>query len=195
MKLYTRCTPVACIVSLWAALALDDEQYQHLLRLCSAVIRLTGFMSVWGLFILYNSSKELLKDWNTFKKFVAIKVIILVSILQDKIVHFVLKSRMIESPGCLNWHHGPEFLRTFVNQWLLNFEMVFMAILLIRAFPVDELFEFREEHLENVQIEFKNLSAEESKKANSHRQAGSDAETTASEGSEDGVELPQMESV
>eukprot|EP00929_Paragymnodinium_shiwhaense_P061744 TRINITY_DN30865_c0_g1_i1.p1 TRINITY_DN30865_c0_g1~~TRINITY_DN30865_c0_g1_i1.p1 ORF type:complete len:361 (-),score=62.79 TRINITY_DN30865_c0_g1_i1:421-1503(-) len=158
LRLYTRVAPISCIFSLWAALALDDEYYAKALSAACLALRVSALTSVYGLFILYNSSKELLKDWHTLEKFLSIKAILLLSVLQDRLVELLVGHGVFHIPACIRNDRLSDFMRIFINQWLLGFEMVFMALLLVRAFPPHELVEAKQEHWDYVELELARMS-------------------------------------
>lgn len=84
-------TPALAVVSMWAAIALQPTTAHSVCAACLLLKKASTFLALWGLFALYKSSHDVLHHWNTTKKFIALKAVLILELLQEHIIaHLVL---------------------------------------------------------------------------------------------------------
>ncbi|KAJ1634786.1 organic solute transporter subunit alpha/Transmembrane protein [Pavlovales sp. CCMP2436] len=132
-------TPVLSVVIIWGTLTLNAPHY-HLLNIFYIVLtKLTTILALWALFILFWATHELLTQWHTHIKFLAIKIFLIVILLQDSVLEKIMVVDIVRTsfPGhqCLAAHN----LAHFWSEWLVALEAVGMAVLLRWGFPASDL--------------------------------------------------------
>jgi len=142
--------PSLSIISLWGLLALEEPSHERLSAstvqtMAAALQKLSGWIALQGLFVLYKVSHDVLHPWRTTLKFVAVKFVILLDMVQKLVVRAVVaryESQDAESGGLERRDvcqlRGEERI-VFWTNFLLVFETVIMAALCQKAFPADEL--------------------------------------------------------
>jgi len=106
-------------------------------RLADALQKISGFIALQGLFTLYKASHNALHEWNTTMKFVAIKLVIVLDMIQDVLAGFLVTHGIVGVGS--QCHLRDENLAKIWDQCMLVVEAVFMALLMYRAFPAQEL--------------------------------------------------------
>merc|ERR1719458_2480097 len=120
-------------------------------------------IAVYGLFVLYKSTHDLLHDWGTTKKFISIKFVIGLSLIQSKLVSWLI-------------HRFRHPDRTWlIDHWiamLLAVESVIMVLLTSSAFPAEEvqpakaqqlaLVETSLEHVRDLETTYADLASSDS---------------------------------
>jgi len=135
VRQFTVVAPLGMVIIMWAALAISDDDTFHRLNIILTVaIKISNITCFYGLMILYFSTHDLLHRWNTSSKFVALKVILVINMLQSKIVLVALKD--VEVPVCFETRSE---LVNFYNSFCLVLESLPMAILISRAYPAAEV--------------------------------------------------------
>lgn len=174
---------------MWAALALRSKHALGVYHFYFWALKLSGLAAVYGLMILYLSTKKLLHHWNTTMKFVCIKGVVLISILQELILKLLIKALHEESNSCLlePGHPGKlDHLVHFWNSYLVTLQSVVFAWLVAKAFPAEEVRDFVGHHLDLVEVEL----------GQAHwLDKGRAAKSTSSEEEDDGASEEESESV
>jgi len=91
------------------------------------------FVAMQGLFIIYIASYDLLKPYKPTRKFVCIKLIVIIAALQKLVIEAAVPHKL--SFG----HYDSNALISMWQSCLLALESVAFSILMIYAFPVHEL--------------------------------------------------------
>jgi len=160
VSLMVRQYAYACVIlgafMMWAALALNTHRAQQVYLLYTWVLKVSGLVAVWGLMILYLSTKELLHHWGTTMKFICIKGFVLISIVQDKLLKWLFEAFHDGNSTCLVDPSHPsklEHLVHFWNSYLTVLEALAFAWLVFKAFPAGEVRDFAGHHLDLVEVE------------------------------------------
>eukprot|EP00408_Alexandrium_pacificum_P024119 CAMPEP_0171199216 /NCGR_PEP_ID=MMETSP0790-20130122/23350_1 /TAXON_ID=2925 /ORGANISM="Alexandrium catenella, Strain OF101" /LENGTH=402 /DNA_ID=CAMNT_0011664557 /DNA_START=85 /DNA_END=1293 /DNA_ORIENTATION=- len=141
---------------MWTALAMKIPQALRIYTLYTWVLKVSGLVAVYGLMILYLSTKKLLHHWRTTLKFICIKGIVLITILQERILTWLIEATHDDSTLCLaepGYPSKSEHLVHFWNSYLVTLEALAFACLVARAFPAGEVGDFAGHHLDLVEVE------------------------------------------
>jgi hypothetical protein len=82
MQQYVLATPLLAILDLWASLSLPPPSAASTRASCLAAKRLSTLLALWALFSLYQATHDALSTWNTTGKFVALKAVLMLELLQ-----------------------------------------------------------------------------------------------------------------
>lgn len=138
LQQYILVIPGTSLISLWAALV-APEQFVKTNHWCNIFKKISELCALWGLFVLYVATKKMLTKWRTTQKFVSLKVIVLIQVLQRPIVALVLRHVVplfLPDKGfCL----PIESLINVTSSWLLMGWCVVLAVLISRAFTAKEI--------------------------------------------------------
>merc|ERR1712113_198590 len=111
---------------------------------------LSALICLYGLFILYVSTHELLHRWNTTKKFVAIKVFLVLLVYEELMIDKVVDKALHGHKSCFEdvgfntpWETVEARWWIF---WVISVQCIPMVLMLRAAFPASELFEEIDEH-------------------------------------------------
>lgn len=144
VRQYVLLTPCVGILGLLFLTAFRLDTVYKALKVIKLILLVSNLVCLYGLFVAYLSTHELLHRWNTSKKFISIKVVLIVMVYQEFLLEHI-------GPGILEHYNNSCFLYVgfhrewqdveirFWSMWLLTVEMVFMALALRRAFPAEEL--------------------------------------------------------
>ncbi|CAE8604118.1 unnamed protein product [Polarella glacialis] len=144
------------IVGMWVAMSCEAEVAEHWKLIMSGVLRVSGLAAVYGLFVLYTATYDLLHDWNTTVKFFSIKFIIFLSMVQRRILSMLIEKFRKKENSCLIEPGHPDNLEQVVNFWsqfLIVLKTLLLICLLRRAFPVEELKDMDYLHIDLVELE------------------------------------------
>merc|ERR1712217_748161 len=118
---------------------------------------------LYGLFILYGSTHELLHSWNTTRTFVAIKLFLILLAYEEPMIDKVVEklSERHAFNSCFDnvgFIHSGEYVEgKWWAWWIVCLQGIPMMLLLRNAFPVSEIMdEFPEEHVDIVHMAVKN---------------------------------------
>lgn len=145
---------------LWARLTLLPAQAQRVEKISQAVLKVSGMLAMYGLFIMYKATHDLLQNWNTTRKFVALKVVIVVSTLQDKLLSWLISSTGLLTTNCLLSTEHPEDMHRLLTFWSCYFtllETVPLSLLIIKAFPAMEVTDHPLKNLDLVELELRQI--------------------------------------
>mmetsp|Transcript_25350 Transcript_25350/g.45911 ORF Transcript_25350/g.45911 Transcript_25350/m.45911 type:complete len:136 (+) Transcript_25350:743-1150(+) len=120
-------------------------------------------MAIYGLFVMYKATHDLLHEWKTTGKFIAIKVVILLSILQEKVIKMLIYKFRRKDNTCLVDPADPEDLDhvvTYWSQFALLLDTILMVCLLSRAFDPEEVQDLQQQHLDLVELELQQMKVE-----------------------------------
>jgi len=152
------------IFSLWIMMAARAPT-GHALKLASTVVlKVSGISAVYGLVVMYKGTKGLLKPWHTTQKFISIKFVLLLSLIQSHVLRAIIEHIQKEDRTCLRDPNDPGNLEFVINHWMatvLSVEAVLMAVLVMVAFPAREVVESGVEHPAIVEMRLAQLCLEE----------------------------------
>ena len=124
-------------------------------------LKVSGMLAVYGLFVMYKATHELLHEWNTTAKFVAVKLVIGVSTVQDMVIEKLVEDVFPPPPtSCLRDPLHPGHLGRAVVFWrsyLTLIETVVLAGLIIRAFPAEEVKDYHLKNLDLMELELRQI--------------------------------------
>lgn len=138
LRQFVVAVPCFALMQIWAVVALPE--HVHNVSICVKIGQiLSAFVALQGLFTLYKATHDMLHEWSTTRKFVAIKLIIIVEMWQKLIISKVVKhkdSSEVGNEGCLLMG---EHRVAFWGMWWLVPESLLMLYLMRKAFPASEL--------------------------------------------------------
>lgn len=171
LRQYMFAVVVAALMDAWSALTLPYDTFTKYSGWAHKIVKLSAFLALYGLFILYSASHDLLHAWNTTKKFVSIKIVVLLMAYQELMMSTLLTHFGYRSDECFKTanargfpHEQREELRNeqregYWNMYFTGLESLLLAVLVSRAFPSEELREFPEEHpVQLIEVEMAKLS-------------------------------------
>jgi len=123
--------PLTGVVELWLSLDGYASNIPQMVEIFSM------FVAMQGLFILYIASHEFLKSYNPTRKFVCIKMIVIIAAVQK----FVIESAT--PPDLVMSRYDSHALVNIWQCFLLSLESVIFSIVMTYAFPVTELIKFQ----------------------------------------------------
>lgn len=127
--------PVCAIIRLWVAMeskskyVVDGSQVGLFLA-----ENLAMSYTLYHLFQLYVSTHDIIHHFNPTAKFVAIKAILGIAVLQSMIIKVVVKKFVSK-----NSYFTEEFLSEFWSNFALCVESIFLALTHMQAYPMEEL--------------------------------------------------------
>uniref|UniRef100_A0A7S1QGV5 Uncharacterized protein n=1 Tax=Alexandrium catenella TaxID=2925 RepID=A0A7S1QGV5_ALECA len=160
VSLMVRQYAYACVIlgafMMWAALALNTHRAQQVYLLYTWVLKVSGLVAGYGLGILYASTKKVLRPWGTTMKFICVKGIVVMNVVQDKLLEWSIEAFHSDEGTCLVEPSHPsrlEHLVHFWNSYLTVLEALAFAWLVFKAFPAGEVRDFAGHHLDLVEVE------------------------------------------
>lgn len=150
--------------TVWSIAALNGPMFMKLFMVLKKLQVASSLVCLYGLFILYHVSHELLRHWNTTRKFVAIKVGLILLVVQDLLLEkFLVDFLKHQVSSCFQdlgfIYESAEIEAKWWGQVCIAAEAIPMALLLRRAFPVDEIKENMQEfHHEMLHVAMKQHS-------------------------------------
>jgi len=154
------------IFGLWIMMAAREPTGRALKLACTVVLKVSGISAVYGLFVLYKGTHELLHRWHTTQKFLSIKFVILLSMIQSHVLGPIIEHVRELDKTCLMDPNEPGNMEFVINHWtavVLSVEAVLMAVLVMAAFPASEVDEAGVEHSAIIQMQLARLCLEEHK--------------------------------
>lgn len=136
------------VLSLWCGLSLSMEQASFLHSWVGRVSKLSAFVCIYGLFILYKATHHLLEKWHPTAKFVSLKLVVGLMAFQEILVSWAVQHFPSASDECLadtsvGGEAGEEiqnkFRERFNSMYLVALESILVAFLVRRAFPASDL--------------------------------------------------------
>jgi len=130
------------IFNMWATMAWPARLGNDMKMVASGILKVSGLTAVYGLFVMYKATHNLLEHWHTTKKFISIKCVIFISLLQSLCIHPLLQHVQRPENKCLKDPTDPDNLDMVAEHYiatLLSVEAMVMAYLVSSAFPVSEL--------------------------------------------------------
>lgn len=152
------------VFGLWAEMSLDEHLAHKISTWTKIILKVSGMIGIYGLFVMYKATHDILEHWNTTRKFIAIKFVILLSIVQNRLLGFLLQKFRRKDQTCLVSTENPHDLSHVTNFWaqfLLVCETILMVYLLSKAFPAEEVEDFRIHHLDVVELELQQMNKRE----------------------------------
>lgn len=151
------------IISMWAIMTMPSKHGRVIETVSKIILKVSGLTAVYGLFVLYKSTHDLLEHWNTTNKFLSIKFVIFLSLVQSFLIAFVMKRiRTKHQNTCLIDPLEPDSLEWVNGHYLAMFiaiESVLMVHFVIKAFPASEVVDADVRHLDLVEMELEHLHA------------------------------------
>eukprot|EP00299_Pterocystis_sp_00344_P012776 c6183_g1_i1.p3 GENE.c6183_g1_i1~~c6183_g1_i1.p3 ORF type:complete len:157 (-),score=47.07 c6183_g1_i1:117-587(-) len=151
MKQFIVVAPAVSVAKLWIELQGPDNslvENSTSLMIVGTLGLISALLAVWGLFIIFSATHNILREYNTAWKFLAIKgILILTSSQELAIALFVRKDEI-----------PPEdkFSTLFLVQFYVSFvacvEGFILTLSLIWAFPESEIAAIREKDSESSKL-------------------------------------------
>eukprot|EP00301_Raphidiophrys_heterophryoidea_P011642 c1779_g1_i1.p1 GENE.c1779_g1_i1~~c1779_g1_i1.p1 ORF type:complete len:326 (+),score=51.44 c1779_g1_i1:73-1050(+) len=157
IKQYLFIGPLMALVALWLDLEsgnLNGKKTQNAYVLIRIVGVLSILTAIWSLFILYKATRHILAHYHTTAKFVAIKLMLLITAIQELVISAYIKKHKTDEEGVM---FTIEFKAHFFMSLAVCIEGFIMALMLINAFPEREL----DPNYESALVPKKNLSNNE----------------------------------
>uniref|UniRef100_A0A7S1WUN0 Uncharacterized protein n=1 Tax=Alexandrium catenella TaxID=2925 RepID=A0A7S1WUN0_ALECA len=143
VRQYVIITPCIGTLGLLFLTAFRMDELWKCMRVMKFVLLASNVLCLYGLLVAYNSTHDLLHQWGTTKKFISIKVVLIVMVYQEFLLGRIGPGILEKGQSCFR-HVG------FVKEWsevetrywsmfLLTFEMALMAVALRRSFPVADV--------------------------------------------------------
>ncbi|CAK9045421.1 Putative ankyrin repeat protein RF_0381 [Durusdinium trenchii] len=124
------------------------------------VLKVSGLLAVYGLFVMYKATHELLHDWKTTAKFLSVKLIIGLSTLQKMLLRKIVEVFPPHEGSCLLDPLHPKDLDRALAYWssyLTLLETILLACLVIKAFPAEEVADYPLKNLDFVELELRQI--------------------------------------
>eukprot|EP00913_Durusdinium_trenchii_P011082 g10404.t1 len=124
------------------------------------VLKVSGLLAVYGLFVMYKATHELLHDWKTTAKFLSVKLIIGLSTLQKMLLRKIVEVFPPHETRCLLDPLHPKDLDRALAYWssyLTLLETILLACLVIKAFPAEEVADYPLKNLDFVELELRQI--------------------------------------
>jgi hypothetical protein len=133
---------VPSLYTIFATTSVEDEKglRRHLPLLAQGVEAAQGIsmlVCLYGLFVLYKATKGALAEYDTTAKFVGIKSMIVLSLVQRIIIVNLVRHDVMG--GVRGTLFTPEVMGTRVQAFLLGWELPLLQLIVNRAFPLGEL--------------------------------------------------------
>lgn len=174
------------MLRMWFALCLTPHKAVFCNNVIEKITKLAGLVCLYGLFILYKATHDLLEKWRPTMKFVSLKLVIVLMVYQDWFVAWLVDKFPPLDEHCLGnpkvhgllgedtfQKHNRE---RFNNMWLVALESVLVAYLVRNAFPSSELKETTDTHSMLLQLDLERLHTEASEKRRARRRDGDGAD-------------------
>mmetsp|Transcript_139013 Transcript_139013/g.432486 ORF Transcript_139013/g.432486 Transcript_139013/m.432486 type:complete len:396 (+) Transcript_139013:309-1496(+) len=182
VRQYVFVTPLVGVLGLAIFSAVDMDTLDKASKTMKYILIVSSFICLWGLFIAYKSSHDLLHHWNTTRKFFSIKAVLIIMVWQESLLDHVgphvLRSRDISCFRHVGFRRAWEDVEShWWGMWLLTLEMVLMALALVRAFPAEEIREsIPEIHHDLLDMEMSRKIARDTAKSEDGTQGTEDSE-------------------
>lgn len=144
------------VFSMWAATTISEREGRSVQMATLVVLKVSAMTAVYGLFVLYRATHDLLHDWNTTRKFISVKLVIFLSLLQKQVLTRLIHRFRKDATSCLIDPWDAEDLEHVVNFWsqfVLLLDTLILIWLIVTAFPAEEVNDFRQHHAELVELE------------------------------------------
>lgn len=158
VRQYVLGAPVGAFIAFWLMIAFPEVQADQIATAFGWFKTLMMLMCVYGLVVLYKSSYNLLHEWRTTTKFISIKSLLIISAFQENVIEKALVPAFETQQNCFEPYesrygsHG-EVQGQYLVAWLLCLECVFLAFLLMTAFPASELMtQLQDVHIEQLDV-------------------------------------------
>jgi len=152
---------VGSMLVTYTALAMEMHTVLGIKKAVGIITKVSGFLAIYGLMILYVATHDLLEHWRTTAKFISIKLVVLLCAFQEWLTGWL--AARIEPLQCVNVLNADnrysdklieKHREHFMNMYLICLEAVLVAFLVYRAFPAVEVRQFEHEsHLLLVQMD------------------------------------------
>lgn len=142
--------PAVAVVSVYLFSVIETTTFLRVSTIFHWIVAVSNLVCVYGLVILFLATRTLLKRWNTKQKFIAIKIVLVISIWQDMLIESTVSRAIEGSDSCFQYAGWDIALNDstelwmnmeihFYCAWALALEMIPVAFLMRSAFAVDEL--------------------------------------------------------
>jgi len=150
---------------MWAGLTLEPK-WKATSQL-TTVLEVSGLLAMYGLFVLYGATHDLLQNWNTSKKFISVKVMIVLSTIQEMVFSLLIRDvfpqeKVVKS--CWVDPEHPEDIERAVQFWtsFANLlETVMISYLITQAFPASDVSDHPVQHLDLMELELRLVRREQ----------------------------------
>eukprot|EP00913_Durusdinium_trenchii_P000403 g370.t1 len=93
---------------MWCGLTFLPVRAKKMQSVAGYILKASGMLAIYGLFVMYKATHDLLHDWNTTRKFVAIKLVILLSVIQNKLFGLFIRKFRPPDESCLLEPNNPK---------------------------------------------------------------------------------------
>ncbi|CAK9030325.1 unnamed protein product [Durusdinium trenchii] len=155
---------------MWCGLTFLPVRAKKMQSVAGYILKASGMLAIYGLFVMYKATHDLLHDWNTTRKFVAIKLVILLSVIQNKLFGLFIRKFRPPDESCLLEPNNPKDLEHVIAWWTTFatlVETVLLSHLIIKAFPAHEVSDYPLKNLDLVEMELRQIHESESTKGGS----------------------------
>eukprot|EP00931_Biecheleriopsis_adriatica_P023277 TRINITY_DN14739_c0_g1_i1.p1 TRINITY_DN14739_c0_g1~~TRINITY_DN14739_c0_g1_i1.p1 ORF type:complete len:383 (+),score=61.52 TRINITY_DN14739_c0_g1_i1:90-1238(+) len=144
LRQYVFCICLVGLASLYSSTAFSFDRFERITLILKYPMVLSSLICLYSLFVLYMSTRGLLKSWNTTKKFASIKIILIIMMYQDWILERFSKGIFSHLDSCFKHvgytHYDWQYLEAKRwGCWLVVLEMLPMALMIKAAFTADDL--------------------------------------------------------
>lgn len=165
VKQYAYLVVISAIGIMWIALSMSLHKLIIYAKILNDVVKVSGFVAIYGLFVMYLATHDLLLHWRITAKFVAIKVVVLLITYQEILVPIALKHLAPASVDCLAdplYPHDDEIQMKHREHWasmyLTAVESLLLSILILKAFPAQEItLKDQEYHMVLLELELERM--------------------------------------
>lgn len=175
---YIIVAPACGVCSAFALTFFTIPTWTLVQKFLKSVAGVSNIVCLQALFILYSSTHDLLVEWNTTRKFVAIKLILVLLMYQDLLIEKFLTPVLERQDSCFEHLHlshrrWADLETQFWGMWLLMLEMIPTSILLRSAYSTGDLYKvFPEVHHEILDLQL--AQAHEAEHSDDQDMASSD---------------------
>lgn len=149
---------MSSVLLLYAVLAIPEPSLPGIAFAIKKVVAVSGVLAIYGLRVLYLSTRDMLSEWGITPKFLSIQIVVALSALQELVIRLIINK--VDDKGAPCWAEGSNRLvAKFWSEYLRVVEAVALALLVRRAFPADEVHKLRDAQVFFVEMELEEFCA------------------------------------
>jgi len=181
---YTFVVVVGSMLVAYSALAIDTRSFMAIKHVVDITTKVSGFLAIYGLMILYVATHDLLEQWRTTAKFISIKLVVLLCTFQEWLIGWV--SKHFDPVHCVDILNAGTIVdekvkerhrEHYMSMYMICLEAVVVSLLVYRAFSAAEVRQFEKEtHLLLVQMELERRVEVGAEPSDSDDDSGGDEE-------------------
>jgi len=158
--------PSVVYVAAWIALEYPPTAMTTVRPVLKYMITVSALLAMYGLGVIYQISRGLLKDHFVTAKFLALKIPLWITAFQKLLLAPIATMMVDRGHYCLD----ATDLANHLDSSLLVLESLLMAFLISHAFPVSEIQQYRGRHLNIIGADFGTDSGDEASSSCSDKQ-------------------------